>query len=121
MFRSLRRTADPTGVVEGPFARVRPARSCIQPCSSDSWMAPASFNTEIAHPRSVGIAARLSFEDSDPHKSRTDFGKGMLSCSSPIASSAKPSWLATAEETDLLRVMLSKSANFRAQTGEAAR
>ena len=36
-------------------------RSCIQPCSSHSRMAPASNSTEIAHPRSVRIAGRRSF------------------------------------------------------------
>lgn len=36
----------------------------------------------------------------------------MLSCSRPMASSARPSGLATAEETDRLRVMISKSENF---------
>ena len=36
-------------------------RSCIQPCSSHSRMAPTSSNTEIAHPSSVRIAGRRFF------------------------------------------------------------
>ena len=36
------------------------ARSCIQPCSSRSRMAPASCSTEMAQPRRVRIAGRLS-------------------------------------------------------------
>ena len=36
------------------------ARSCIQPCSSHSLMAPASCSTLIAHARSVRITGRRS-------------------------------------------------------------
>ena len=36
------------------------ARSCIQPWSGHSFTAPASCSTEIAHPRSVRVAARLA-------------------------------------------------------------
>ena len=36
------------------------ARSCIQPCSSHSLIAPASFSTAIAQPRKVQDAGRFS-------------------------------------------------------------
>lgn len=51
-----------------PKARSRAsgsARSCIQPCFSDSRMAPASFSKQIAYPRSVRIAGRLAFVQHD--------------------------------------------------------
>jgi hypothetical protein len=37
------------------------ARSCIQPCSSHSRMAPASCSTAIAQPRNVRIVGGLTF------------------------------------------------------------
>jgi hypothetical protein len=37
------------------------ARSCIQPCSSYSWMACASLSAAIAYARSVRIAGRRCF------------------------------------------------------------
>ena len=37
------------------------ARSCIQPCSSHSRMAPASWSSWIAHPRIVRTLGRRSF------------------------------------------------------------
>jgi len=37
------------------------ARSFAQPCSSHSWMAPASCSTASAQPRSVRVAGRRSF------------------------------------------------------------
>ena len=36
------------------------ARSCIQPCSSHSLIAPASCSTEMAHPRKVRVAGRFA-------------------------------------------------------------
>ena len=36
------------------------SRSCIQPCSSHSWMALASLSTEVAHPRKVRIPTSLN-------------------------------------------------------------
>src|SRR6516165_5496858 len=51
-------------------------------------------------------------EDNDTPKSRTAFGRGIAFSSRPITSPARSPRFATAEETDRLRVMISKSANF---------
>ena len=57
-----RRTADPVARLRGARSRAcGSARSCIQPCSSHSRIAPASCSTEIAQPRSVRVAARRFF------------------------------------------------------------
>ena len=37
------------------------ARSFVQPCSSHSWIAPASIRTDLAHPSIVRKAGRRSF------------------------------------------------------------
>ena len=61
-FRGRCRSAGPAG--RGSMARSRAcgsARSCAQPCSSHSWMAPACCSTFIAHPWSVRIACGLFF------------------------------------------------------------
>ena len=43
---------------------------------------------------------------------RTAFDSGMFSCSRPVAIFERSARLAIAEETDRLRVIISKSANF---------
>ena len=51
-------------------------------------------------------------EDSETPRRRTAFGSGILSSNRLIAICARSSRLAIAEETDRLRVIISKSTNF---------
>jgi hypothetical protein len=58
-------TPSPEAGLVRPRTRPRSARSCIQPCSSHSRMAPASCSTEVASPAAFGSTAQRDglFED----------------------------------------------------------
>jgi len=59
---------------------------------------------------SVSCSSRS--EDNDTPRRRTAFARGKALSSRPIDSRARSSRFATAEVTDRLRVMISKSENF---------